>query len=197
MRNETIALIFIIVLLCGWGLTILTLAPLGKKRNKPETVVTDWTQMATGDLTDKELEIAWLRAAQKMYTLFMQKNHDYGSQNIGATGLYGIVVRLGDKTSRLWNLLLGLKTPQVNENTEDTFMDLANYALIGYLITAKQWPVGNLDNTLGAEGRMQLIIDLYQKMTPAQRQEVDDGLSMVPMQEVLGGHIVVKDPEEL
>jgi hypothetical protein len=84
-----------------------------------------------------------------MYRLHVTKNSDYSPANIMGTGEHGIVVRLWDKMARLMNLL-GFKVeasyhsyeaPRApkHESIEDTYMDMAVYALIGLLYRADQW----------------------------------------------------------
>lgn len=61
--------------------------------------------------------------------LLIDKQRDYGSQNILKFGVVGCVVRASDKKERLLNLAQKGKTAQ-NERVEDTWMDLRNYAQI-------------------------------------------------------------------
>lgn len=82
-------------------------------------------------------------------TLFVQaqktllsKHADYGPKNISdAPGgpINGIRVRIHDKISRLNHLLDSGNEPN-HEAIEDTWLDLANYALIAVLVLRKQWP---------------------------------------------------------
>jgi hypothetical protein len=65
------------------------------------------------------------------------KRQDYGSGNISAFGEFGVIVRLNDKMERLKNLN---KMPSVkNESIEDTYQDIANYAVIALLIRRNLW----------------------------------------------------------
>ena len=75
--------------------------------------------------------------------LLISKQDDYGPGNINhAPGgpIYGLLVRIGDKFERLKNLFKkdGIK-PQ-HESIEDSFKDLANYAVIGLMVTKGKWP---------------------------------------------------------
>lgn len=70
--------------------------------------------------------------------LLVQKQKDYGSQNILEFGEYGLLVRISDKFHRLKNLLQNDKEPQ-NETIEDTFMDLRNYAQIALMVRRGQF----------------------------------------------------------
>jgi len=65
------------------------------------------------------------------------KQQDYGSGNISAFGEFGVLVRLNDKMERLKNLN---KMPSVkNESIEDTYQDIANYAVISLMIRRNLW----------------------------------------------------------
>ena len=65
------------------------------------------------------------------------KQQDYGSGNISAFGEFGVLVRLNDKMERLKNLN---KMPSVkNESIEDTYQDIANYAVIALMIRRNLW----------------------------------------------------------
>jgi hypothetical protein len=74
--------------------------------------------------------------------LLLRKHADYGPKNIAnAPGgpLMGLAVRLHDKLARITHLLETGATPN-NEALRDTFMDGANYNLIGVLILDGKWP---------------------------------------------------------
>jgi hypothetical protein len=74
--------------------------------------------------------------------VLIKKQIDYGPKNISnAPGgpMMGLAVRLHDKISRLANLLENNIEPN-NESIEDTFLDIANYGMIGLMITHNKWP---------------------------------------------------------
>lgn len=64
------------------------------------------------------------------------KNADYGNnvdKNIDEWGLSSLAIRLDDKLSRFKNLIKESNTRQVSDETiEDTLLDLAGYAILGY-----------------------------------------------------------------
>ena len=67
----------------------------------------------------------------------IDKNLDYGSDNLTAFGQKGIVIRMYDKMQRLKNLLFdkGEETLDVNDEAiEDTLRDLLNYAAFAVMI---------------------------------------------------------------
>jgi hypothetical protein len=86
----------------------------------------------------------------KMYRTHLSKNADYSPANILLTGEPGLVTRLWDKTARLLNLtgfkfkyLMcdGFESPKdpKHESIEDTYQDMAVYAVIGLLLRKNQW----------------------------------------------------------
>lgn len=74
----------------------------------------------------------------EMRNLMISKQRDYGPGNIAAFGEFGVVVRASDKINRLANLLRSGKEPE-HEKLEDTWIDLANYGLIGLLVRRGWW----------------------------------------------------------
>lgn len=111
-------------------------------------VVEDWADLATGTSGDMEIEQGFLRVLQEMYSLFVRKHHDYGRNNISVGGLHGVTIRIGDKTSRLFNLMgiseganNGASAPAVKgEALEDSFLDMGNYGPIGVMLARGWWP---------------------------------------------------------
>jgi len=65
--------------------------------------------------------------------LVVDKNKDYGKNNILEFGMHGILVRVNDKFARLKNLILNQKNP-VNEVLDDTWWDIAGYAVVALLV---------------------------------------------------------------
>lgn len=68
--------------------------------------------------------------------LIISKQHDYGHGNILAFGEFGVLVRASDKLERLKNLHRLGDCP-ANETIEDTWKDLAGYALIALMLGRK------------------------------------------------------------
>lgn len=76
-----------------------------------------------------------------MAELLIRKQKDYGPKNISlAPGgpLNGLRVRMFDKLARINNLLESGKTPE-NESLQDSFIDLANYAIIAMMVLDNNW----------------------------------------------------------
>jgi len=88
---------------------------------------------------------------EEMYEMFARKHMDYGLNNIALGGdilnnkedkkfsLTGLCIRLTDKISRLKNLLVNGKNFVKGEGMEDTFIDIANYGIIGLLVGRDKW----------------------------------------------------------
>ena len=87
---------------------------------------------------------------EEMYEMFARKHMDYGLNNIALGGdltdetdkkfsLTGLCIRLTDKISRLKNLLSNGKNYVKGEGMEDTFIDIANYGIIGLLVGRDKW----------------------------------------------------------
>lgn len=97
----------------------------------------------------EQLEKNLLELMDEQFSLFCKKQADYGPGNINAFGEFGVLVRLNDKVERLKNLthkqeILDSAIPPQrlpsNESIDDTWMDIATYALIALLLRRGQWP---------------------------------------------------------
>tara|TARA_R110000803_G_scaffold44601_3_gene94288 strand:- start:3449 stop:3799 length:351 start_codon:yes stop_codon:yes gene_type:complete len=86
----------------------------------------------------------------EMYRVFMYKQSDYGPGNIAmgtqlATdeevrmSLMALIVRMNDKINRLINLVIKKNEKPQNESVMDSFMDLANYAVIAKIVSEGKW----------------------------------------------------------
>lgn len=74
--------------------------------------------------------------------LLLSKHKDYGPGNIaGAPGgpLNGLRVRMHDKVARI-NHLIDSGAPPEHESLRDSFVDLANYAMIALMVLDNTWP---------------------------------------------------------
>jgi hypothetical protein len=74
--------------------------------------------------------------------LLLKKHIDYGPKNISESPggpINGLRVRMHDKLARINNLVdKGVSNPQY-ESLEDSFKDMANYAIIGLLVLRDKW----------------------------------------------------------
>ena len=98
-----------------------------------------------------ELSEEFKKIGNEMYEMFAAKHMDYGLNNIALGGdilnskddkkfsLTGLCIRLTDKISRLKNLLVNGRAFVQGEGMEDTFLDIANYGIIGLLVGRNKW----------------------------------------------------------
>ena len=98
-----------------------------------------------------ELSKEFKSIQKEMYEMFARKHLDYGLNNIALGGdivnnsddkkfsLTGLAIRLTDKISRLKNLIVHGKNYVKGEGMEDTFIDIANYGIIGLLVGRDKW----------------------------------------------------------
>ena len=98
-----------------------------------------------------ELANEFKHIQKEMYNMFARKHLDYGLNNIALGGdivnnsndkqfsLTGLAIRLTDKISRLRNLIVNGKNYVKGEGMEDTFIDIANYGIIGLLVGRNKW----------------------------------------------------------
>ena len=98
-----------------------------------------------------DLSVEFIKIQQEMYVMFAAKHMDYGLNNITLGGdivnnsddkqfsLTGLCIRLTDKISRLKNLLVNGRAFVKGEGMEDTFIDIANYGIIGLLVGRDKW----------------------------------------------------------
>jgi hypothetical protein len=87
------------------------------------------------------LEVHLSNTVKELSDLLLSKHRDYGPKNISqAPGgpINGLRVRMHDKLARISNLVDSGADPQ-HESLEDSFKDMANYAIIGLLILREQW----------------------------------------------------------
>jgi len=81
------------------------------------------------------------KAFRELEKLLLSKHRDYGPRNIAdAPGgaINGLRVRMHDKLARINNLVDNNKNPE-HESLEDSFKDMANYAIIGLLVLRDKW----------------------------------------------------------
>ena len=101
------------------------------------------------EITSPQQCISFLEIVMGMYRTHLKKNADYSPANILGTGEIGLVTRLWDKCARIMNLVgfkmkvetSSFETPRSpnNESIDDSYLDLAVYAIIGILLRQGQW----------------------------------------------------------
>jgi len=88
------------------------------------------------------------QTALRIAEVVIAKQHDYGHDNILAFKEQGLVVRLWDKINRLKTLVWKDNDPK-NESIDDTFIDIAGYAIIGLMLAD-----GTFTNELSKDKKM-------------------------------------------
>ena len=92
------------------------------------------------DPTQFDLDV-W-DATEGLAELLISKHRDYGPKNLSQSPggpLNGLRVRMWDKLARINNLIETNADPK-HESLEDSFKDMANYAIIGLLVLQGKWP---------------------------------------------------------
>ena len=97
-------------------------------------VVMDKTRTAHPETFEEACRLV----AAQIAAIVISKQHDYGHDNILGFGDKGLVVRMWDKVSRLKNLIWNGNGIAKHEPIQDTFTDIAGYAIIG-LMLEKKW----------------------------------------------------------
>ena len=96
------------------------------------------------DWDPSQLELDVWAVSDELNNLLLSKHRDYGPKNISMApggAINGLRVRMWDKMARINNLLDSNRhdTP-AHESLEDSFRDLANYAIISILVLKGKWP---------------------------------------------------------
>lgn len=81
------------------------------------------------------------KITDELSKLLIKKHKDYGPLNIALSPggpLNGIRVRMYDKLARINHLIENNSHPNY-ESLEDSFIDLANYAIIALLVQRGKW----------------------------------------------------------
>ena len=97
--------------------------------------------LATNKLTIDNFQEDAQGIYDELLSILVMKQIDYGPLNIwnapgGATN--GLMVRMSDKLERLKNLIYNSIEPN-NEALEDSFIDIANYAIIALMVERGIW----------------------------------------------------------
>jgi hypothetical protein len=87
------------------------------------------------------LEVDLSNLTKELTDLLLSKHRDYGPKNISQApggSINGLRVRMHDKLARINNLVDSGASPE-HESLEDSFKDMANYAIIGLLVLRNKW----------------------------------------------------------
>lgn len=101
------------------------------------------------------LEVNLSNLTKELNDLLLSKHKDYGPKNISLApggAINGLRVRMHDKLARINNLVDSGATPE-HESLEDSFKDMANYAIIGLLVLRGKWDEESTPITLPKDVR--------------------------------------------
>jgi hypothetical protein len=102
----------------------------------------DRTMTISEYMDDEDFERKVWNVVQDNVAMLLRKHRDYGPKNISLSpggALNGLRVRMHDKLARINHLLDSGVEPE-NESLIDSFLDLANYAVIAQLVIRGEWP---------------------------------------------------------
>lgn len=91
--------------------------------------------------SEPPFEDRMMNTYHEAFDVLIKKHKDYGPKNISQSPggpLNGLRVRMHDKLARINHLLDNGATPE-NESLRDSFLDLANYAIIAMAIIDDNW----------------------------------------------------------
>jgi hypothetical protein len=93
-----------------------------------------------GESADTLAEDKVLDVMAVAFDLWQARHRKYGRGNIATTGAVGCAVRSQDKLARLLNVYLHNSGKGDDETVNDSWLDLINYAVMGYMCHNKTWP---------------------------------------------------------
>jgi hypothetical protein len=111
---------------------------LGEIKDLPDAI----KEMIRNGNPNGAFEEAIQQKFQHAKSVLLQKHKDYGPKNIAQSPggpLNGLRVRMWDKFARINHLIDNDAKPE-NESLRDSFLDMANYAIIAMLVLDDEWP---------------------------------------------------------
>jgi hypothetical protein len=99
-------------------------------------------EIAWMEKTPEKFDMDVYEIIDELYMLLLSKHKDYGPLNIAKSPggpINGLRVRMWDKIARI-NHLVDSGADAEHESLEDSFKDLANYAIIGMMVLRGKWP---------------------------------------------------------
>jgi hypothetical protein len=97
------------------------------------------TTSATSSSQPQTLDQAFAEVNDQVLKMFLKKHQDYGKGNILSIEELGIAMRIMEKTQRLKHLLMKPDDAPANESIEETWIDIATYAVIAILYRRGQF----------------------------------------------------------
>lgn len=103
------------------------------------SINSDYEEHGKSVMSEFEMDLRLI--AEDNLLLLLRKHKDYGPNNIALApggAINGLRVRMHDKLSRINHLYDTGATPE-NEPLRDSFIDMANYALIALMVLDGKW----------------------------------------------------------
>jgi hypothetical protein len=101
-------------------------------------------------MAKQTLDQAFEEICKELLLTFLKKHKDYGKGNILSVRELGIALRLTEKVERAKNLLMKGGTA-TNESLDDTWTDIAVYAVIAKLLSSGKFETLEVNPTKLAE----------------------------------------------
>lgn len=99
------------------------------------------TERIMNEVQQAQFEKDLSKKYTEAFDLLVKKHKDYGPKNISHSPggpLNGLRVRIHDKLARINHLIDTGATPE-NESLRDSFIDMANYAIIALMVLDDDW----------------------------------------------------------
>jgi hypothetical protein len=100
----------------------------------------------TGETNTKRVD-QMIKVQKEALNLFDKKNRDYGDA-FANYGTIGVLVRMGDKISRLQNITSRNVTLINSESLRDTLIDLHNYSAMAVMLLDENSIISNIETNL-------------------------------------------------
>lgn len=95
------------------------------------------------------LDQAYQLVLNDLMKMFLKKHSDYGKGNVLAVKELGIALRITEKVERIKNLMLTKQGDSpANESLEETWIDIAVYAILAILLMRNQFQTLEVDPKL-------------------------------------------------
>jgi hypothetical protein len=102
--------------------------------------IDDFQLMVDGKSGDMMLEVEMIRILTRAFRLWQDRQLKYGRGNIARTGAVGCYIRCEDKLARLNGVYVKGRKDMPDESISDSWLDLLNYAMMGYASHHNIWP---------------------------------------------------------
>jgi hypothetical protein len=95
----------------------------------------------------QSLDQAFSDVSEELLQMFLKKHKDYGKGNILSVQELGIALRISEKIERIKHILIQGDSP-ANETIDETWVDVAVYAVIAILLRRGQFETLDVNQEL-------------------------------------------------